>query len=176
MTKGGVSPKVTTQQNTGEQVCGNVSFPLYESVLFHRLPSPFFSVRLRIAHKIFQGGGVPPKGSKKMPSPFPKPCIRCGTLSVNNLCDFHMAQMKAKDNARGNARKARTNQYGGAYKKLAQIIRQTAEVCHICGQGYRPNDPFEADHLTPGIEVVSLGQLAPAHRSCNIARGNKPLK
>ncbi len=71
-----------------------------------------------------KGGGVPPKGYRKMPSPFPKPCIRCGTLSVNNLCNVHMAQMKAKDNARGNARKARTNQYGGAYKRLAKIIRE----------------------------------------------------
>lgn len=141
-----------------------------------RLPSPFFSVRLRIAHKNFQGGGCSPKGYRKMPSPFPKPCIKCGTLSVNNLCDTHMAQVKARDNARGNARKARTNQYGGAYKRLAKIIRENAEVCHICGQGWRPNDPFEADHLTPGSEVYSLSQLAPAHRSCNIARSNKPNK
>lgn len=106
---------------------------------------------------------------------FPKPCIRCGKLSLNNLCDEHLAQKKATASARGAVRKSQTNQYGGAYRRLAKIVRDTAEFCHICGKGYKPNDPFEADHLTPGIEVVSIDQLAPAHRSCNIARSNKPL-
>jgi hypothetical protein len=110
-----------------------------------------------------------------MANSFPKPCIRCGKLSINNLCDVHLAQVKAAQNARGAARKSQTNQYGGAYKRLAKIIRDTAQTCHICGQGYKPNDPFEADHLEPGSEVYSLSQLAPAHRSCNISRGKKPL-
>jgi len=106
---------------------------------------------------------------------FPRPCIRCGKLSRENLCEVHLAEVKVRANARGAERKARTNQYGGAYKRLAKLIRDTAEACHICGEGYRPLDPFEADHLTPGEEVTSLSQLAPAHRSCNINRGNKKL-
>ena len=140
-------------------------------------PTPFSILLGSIPSRpqIFQGGGCSPKGHRKMPSPFLKPCIKCGTLSKNNVCDVHLAEIKARDNARGNARKARTNQYGGAYKRLAKIIRETAEVCYICGQGWRPNDPFEADHLQPGSEVYSLSQLAPAHRSCNIARGKKLL-
>ena len=111
-----------------------------------------------------------------MPNAFPKPCIRCGQLSLNNLCDTHLAQKKAATNARGFQRKSQTNQYGGAYKRLAKIVRDTAQTCHLCGEGFRPNDPFEADHLTPGQEVVSIEQLAPAHRSCNINRSNKPLR
>lgn len=110
-----------------------------------------------------------------MGNSFLKPCIRCGKLSKENLCETHMAEVKARANARGAARKSVTGQYSGAYKRLAKIIRDTAQACHICGQGYRPNDPFEADHLYPGTEVTSLAQLAPAHRSCNIARGNKPV-
>ena len=86
-----------------------------------------------------------------------------------------MAQKKAQATARGAVRKSQTNQYGGAYRRLAKIVRESAQICHICGEGYRPLDPFEADHLTPGVEVVSIEQLAPAHRSCNIARSNKPL-
>jgi hypothetical protein len=40
----------------------------------------------------------------------------------------------------------------------------------LCGGGARPNDPWQADHVIPGD---ADSPLAPAHRSCNAARGNK---
>ena len=110
-----------------------------------------------------------------MPSLFLKPCTRCGVLSQNNLCDTHLAEAKSRQSAKRAFTKSNTRQYSGAYRRLAKIVRETAEICHICGKGYIAGDPFEADHLYPGTEVTSIAQLAPAHRSCNIARGDKPL-
>jgi hypothetical protein len=87
----------------------------------------------------------------------------------------HLAEVKSREALRASIRKSNSGQYSGAYRRLAKIVRDNAQACHICKEGYRPNDPFEADHLYPGTEVTSIAQLAPAHRSCNIARGNKPL-
>jgi rubredoxin len=43
-------------------------------------------------------------------------------------------------------------------------------VCWICGKGYDPADPWQADHVLPGNP---LSELRGAHRSCNIGRANK---
>jgi hypothetical protein len=43
-------------------------------------------------------------------------------------------------------------------------------VCWLCGEGARPNDPWQADHVDPGNHH---SQLLGAHRSCNIGRANK---
>ena len=48
-----------------------------------------------------------------------------------------------------------------------------AEICHLCGEGGRVGDPWEADHVNP--ELGSQSILLPAHRSCNRKRGNKPI-
>ena len=40
----------------------------------------------------------------------------------------------------------------------------------LCGGGAVPGDPWQADHVIPGNPD---SPLAPAHRSCNAARGNK---
>ena len=60
--------------------------------------------------------------------------------------------------------------YGGDYRKAAAEVRASTVACWLCGEGWRPNDPWQADHVTPGDpESVLLG----AHRSCNIGRANK---
>lgn len=74
--------------------------------------------------------------------------------------------------ARINAQKQQRVHYKGDYRKRAKIVRETATNCWLCGEGYRPNDPFQADHVRPG-DPNSL--LMPAHASCNARRGNKPL-
>ena len=80
-----------------------------------------------------------------------------------------------REEARRQLRKEASRQYQGAYKRLAKIVRDNATYCHICKEGSRLGDPWEADHLYPGTPVTSITQLAPAHRSCNASRGNKPL-
>ena len=55
------------------------------------------------------------------------------------------------------------------YQRKAKIIRETATQCWLCGNGYNPADPWQADHVNPrAINSV----LLPAHRSCNIRRAH----
>jgi len=70
-------------------------------------------------------------------------------------------------------RQRKAQMYDTQYRKMAKFIRDTATHCHICGEGARINDPWEADHLVPGDPS---SQLAPAHRTCNRIRSNKPLR
>jgi rubredoxin len=60
--------------------------------------------------------------------------------------------------------------YGGDYAKQAAEVRATTHVCWLCGEGWRANDPWQADHVDPGNP---FSQLLGAHRSCNIGRANK---
>jgi hypothetical protein len=60
--------------------------------------------------------------------------------------------------------------YTGNYRGRAATIRAEAEVCWICGDTTRPDDPWTADHLIPGDPD---SPLAPAHRSCNSRRGQQ---
>lgn len=62
--------------------------------------------------------------------------------------------------------------YNSEYQRLSKLVRENAVQCHLCGEGYRPLDPWTADHLIPSDPT---SPLAPAHRSCNSRRGNKPL-
>lgn len=104
---------------------------------------------------------------------FNKPCPDCGTLTLGTRCaNCQRAYNQRRDNdPQRKAKKA--NLYGPRYRRLAPFIRATATVCHICGQGTRVDDPWEADHLHP--ELGDLSPLAPAHRSCNQQRGNKTI-
>jgi hypothetical protein len=103
---------------------------------------------------------------------FPKPCRVCGNLSLGNLCATHQAESDRLHNIRREQVKKATGQYSGDYRKRAAQVRATAIICHICGDGYRFNDPFEADHIEPGSPT---SELRAAHRSCNQSRGNKPI-
>jgi hypothetical protein len=106
-------------------------------------------------------------------SPFMQPCLDCGKLSrLGNRCEEHKRSKNREHDLRRAERKRATGQYSGDYRKRAKLVRDSAIICHICREGYRPHDPWEADHLIPGERN---SPLAPAHRSCNIERGNKPL-
>lgn len=105
---------------------------------------------------------------------FPRPCSTCGKLtSGGNKCDKHQAEMMAVIEAKRRLRKMASGQYSGDYKRRAKEVRQTAVICHICKSGSRLDDPWQADHLIPGDPN---SPLAPAHRSCNAKRGNRPLE
>lgn len=105
---------------------------------------------------------------------FPRPCSTCGKLTRGaNKCDKHMAEMMAVVEAKRRLRKQNSGQYSGDYRKRAKVVRDNAVICHICKEGFRLGDPWQADHLLPGNPV---SPLAPAHRSCNAKRGNKPIQ
>ena len=99
---------------------------------------------------------------------FPKPCLDCGILVAQGTrCATHQSLHQAKiDERRINKR----DHYKGNYQSRARKVRENAEICHICKQGFKPNDPFQADHLIAGL---AESPLLPAHRSCNIRKGNK---
>lgn len=106
---------------------------------------------------------------------FLKPCLDCGTLSRANRCETHQQAITQQKERRRDTpeRRAKKQQYYNAdYRKRAKRIRETATTCHICGGGPNPHDPWQADHLEPGNPS---SPLLPSHRSCNAARGDKPL-
>ena len=107
---------------------------------------------------------------------FNVPCLDCGKLSkAGSRCENCQLKINQAKQARQDteARREKKRQlYNSEYRKAARVVRANATHCHICGEGTRANDPFEADHLVPGN---SSSPLAPAHRSCNQKRGNKPL-
>lgn len=102
---------------------------------------------------------------------FQAPCLVCGVLvRGGNKCEAH--KNPPRDYSARAAKKKATGQYSGDYRKRARIIRDAAVICHICKEGFRPRDPWQADHLIPGDR---FSPLLPAHRSCNASRGNKPI-
>ena len=105
---------------------------------------------------------------------FAIPCVTCGVLTRldGTRCDTHQKEYDADRELRRALVKKATGQYSGDYKKRAKAVRDNAVVCHICGLGAIPNNPWEADHLIPGDPD---SPLAAAHRKCNLRRGNKPL-
>jgi hypothetical protein len=105
---------------------------------------------------------------------FKKPCLDCGQLSYGNRCPTHQQIIDSKAELRRAQIKRATNQYGSGYARRAKEIRETAITCHLCGEGARYNDPWQADHIIASSDGTT-GELKPAHGSCNRKRSNKPL-
>ena len=103
---------------------------------------------------------------------FNKPCLGCGSLSLNNYCDVCAKAIARRRDADPVRREKKRNLYSHTYRKNAARVRATATTCHLCGEGWRDGDPWEADHIHAGNPD---SPLASAHRSCNQARGNKPI-
>jgi len=102
------------------------------------------------------------------------PCLVCKKLTDgNSRCDAHQKMWDDQADAKRRARKQATGQYSGDYKARARMVRENAYVCHLCNEGPRLNDPWQADHINP---ADPYSPLAAAHRSCNASRGNKPIK
>lgn len=80
-----------------------------------------------------------------------------------------------RDNFRERMRVRERPHYGGNYRKRAKEVRDAAEVCWVCNEPARPNDPFQADHVVPrDTDPETL--LLPVHRSCNIYRSAKLIQ
>ena len=104
-------------------------------------------------------------------SNFRQPCLDCGRVTRNgSRCPEHQQSRDRYTDMAKAARKKATGQYSGDYRKRAKAVREAATVCWLCGGGAVPGDPWQADHVIPGNPD---SPLAPAHRSCNAARGNK---
>lgn len=100
-----------------------------------------------------------------------RPCLDCGRPAQNSRCtDCGIAfdRRRALQNDRGGR-----PHYRGDYGRRARAVRATATVCWICGDGPRQHDPWQADHVLPAAQYGGEGPLAPAHRSCNVARANR---
>lgn len=54
-------------------------------------------------------------------------------------------------------------------RHFLQIVDRDHYVCHVCGQGYDRNDPWEIDHDVPVARggTDHLSNLRLCHRSCN---------
>jgi len=106
---------------------------------------------------------------------FPKPCLDCGRLTtLGNRCLEHKNLVEKLHDAKRAQIKRESGQYSGSYQRRARQVRETALVCHICGDGFRATDPWVADHVDPASHG-DTADLRAAHRSCNAKRGNKPL-
>jgi hypothetical protein len=137
-------------------------------------------VQAGLAKKIKNEGGVCSEHvlqelKKNRGAVMPKmPCLVCKKLTDgNSRCDAHQKMWDDEAEAKRRARKQATGQYSGDYKARARMVRENAYVCHLCNEGPRLNDPWQADHINPGDPY---SPLAAAHRSCNARRGNKPIK
>lgn len=105
---------------------------------------------------------------------FNKPCTDCGKLTKQTRCEQCQKQYEQRREGDPTRRERKARLYGPNYRRLAPQVKANATLCHICQQGSKPDDPWEADHLYP--ELGDQSPLAPAHRSCNQKRGNKPIK
>lgn len=112
-----------------------------------------------------------------------RPCLDCGTPARSSRCEpcavkhDQIVNARETERRRGEGVRQRRRSYGGTYRRAAAAIRATATRCWICGQGPRAGDPWQADHVVPlALAPDQAGRtphLAPAHRSCNVARSNR---
>ena len=104
-----------------------------------------------------------------------KPCLSCQQLiearaGVNRCkeCETNYQSQRHKKQAPHRNR----DHYRGNYRSRAKAVRDNAESCWYCGEGFRPDDPCQADHVIPQ-DVSDDALLLPIHRSCNIKRAHK---
>lgn len=106
-----------------------------------------------------------------------RPCMDCQRLipKMFNRCEACAENKRARDTLRERLRVRERPHYEGNYRKRAKAVRDAAEVCWICNEPARPNDPFQADHVVPrDTDPETL--LLPVHRSCNVYRSAKMMQ
>jgi 5-methylcytosine-specific restriction endonuclease McrA len=100
-------------------------------------------------------------------------CVDCGRPTESqrdNRCPRHKQvhlAMRATQ-ARISYRRYRSNRV---------IVIANATACAICTKPFDdPADPPEADHITPRSKggLNTLANLRAVHRSCNLARSDRP--
>ena len=97
----------------------------------------------------------------------PRVCLSCGSLTSNGS---RCISCHTRHETRRTSKRIRPH-YNSEYKRRAKVVRDSAIICWICGEGAKAADPWTADHLVPADPNTVL---LPAHRSCNSRRGNRP--
>jgi 5-methylcytosine-specific restriction endonuclease McrA len=71
----------------------------------------------------------------------------------------------------GYAKRRNVDSYARAQAR--RVVIANTVFCALCGGGYDPDDPYEADHIVPVADGGSdeLSNLRGVHRSCNRRRG-----
>jgi 5-methylcytosine-specific restriction endonuclease McrA len=102
-----------------------------------------------------------------LPHPKASPRAECSRLTPGRTrCEQHEAAYQAWRNAR------RGDRYQADYQAERRRVLAAATVCSICGRPPSRRDPLTADHIVPAAHGgAAAGNLRPAHRSCNSARG-----
>ena len=106
-----------------------------------------------------------------------RPCMDCQLLipKNQNRCEACAINKRARETLLEGLRVRERPHYEGNYRKRAAAVRAAAEVCWICNEPARPNDPWQADHVVPrDTDPETL--LLPVHRSCNIYRSAKMMQ
>ena len=105
---------------------------------------------------------------------FARPCLKCGVLtSGDSYCAEHKPVKIRNESAERKA--VKRERYDSTYKRLSKWVRENTEVCHICGGGWRADDPWEADPLDPGnpdrkYDLAGTYSLSPQSIDERIAR------
>ena len=108
---------------------------------------------------------------RRMAMTMQRPCLTCQRLTTSTRCPQCATKHETLRAARRPPRPHYTGNYQTRSRKLrAQWTADPFTRCWLCGGLAKPGDPWQADHVYPG-EIDS--PLAPAHRSCNAARGNR---
>jgi hypothetical protein len=109
---------------------------------------------------------------------FPRPCLKCQVLhqDIGDYCAECRRQIdRDRERKRSQDPKHQVRKrllYSSAYKATAKILRANATHCHICKKAFTDRNEITADHLIAGDPA---SPLAPAHKTCNSSRGNRPL-
>jgi 5-methylcytosine-specific restriction endonuclease McrA len=105
-----------------------------------------------------------------------QPCLDCGNPTSGTRCPkCSGAHLRARNTKQTGLRKSKGGrpQYAGGWAAYSKAIRATATVCHLCGEGPKADDPWQADHIIPAARGGGAGPAAAAHRSCNVGRANR---
>ncbi len=92
------------------------------------------------------------------------PCLDCGRL-VRPLRRAHRAILCDPCHRR---RQARRLWYKGDWPTVSQALRERAETCEQCGEGFTPANPATVDHVAPRSREAGLRVLC---RRCNSSKG-----
>ncbi len=105
-----------------------------------------------------------------MPSRFQRPCLDCGTLTLDSRCDncnrkrLQKLERSESHQARQAARRQRKSiLYSYEYQKRSKPIRESASHCYLCGEPL--GAARQIDHVFPSM--LNESPLAPTHPQCN---------
>jgi hypothetical protein len=88
-------------------------------------------------------------------SNFRQPCLDCGRVTRNgSRCPEHQQSRDRYVDMAKAARKRATGQYAGDYRKRAQAVRETANICWLCGGGARPNGVLGGHRFGQSVSFV----------------------